>query len=185
MRAITTPFRDQTCSMACLSPPGAYTAVYAASCPQSATVATGTDSWIMSTGVRSVTVRAATLWARNSGAGGTTERPTQTSATARHARMAARAYAFFHDTVPPCLRAGVSDSTARAALPARAMMGLTPTSGSATFSAANTEKPNSRWRRHALGWMSRRYAGSIAVTSAATVNAARKAAFVEVSVALA
>jgi hypothetical protein len=65
------------------------------------------------------------------------------------------------------------------------MIGRTPTSGRATLSAAKMEKPRSAWFSQGRGCTSRRYSGSIAVTSAPAATAARKITFGESRVAAA
>src|SRR5882672_3335260 len=171
--------------MACSSPAGAYTAVYAVRPPQLATEDAGIGLDTGSSGSRLVTPRATVARATKSGAGGTAARPNHTATMATTASATARLYAWRHVRAPRSRNTGVMARSESAAAPSRAKMGLMRTRGKATLRAAKIEKPSRIWLSQGRGCTIAVYQGSMAVTSAPATTPAKKITLTESRVALA
>src|SRR5436309_15562929 len=120
--------------------------------------------------------------AMKSGAGGIHARPTAASVAATTPSAIVTRSAAVHVRPPARRTTGVIAVEATNALARSAPKGGSPTSGSATLSAAKIDTTKKTYPSHGRGWTTARYHGSKVARSARVTSNARNAAFREVSV---
>src|SRR5262249_22243448 len=120
-----------------------------------------------------------------SGAGGIHARPTADSAAATTPSATVTLSAARHVRPPARRMTGVIASEATNALAIKAPNGGSPTSGSATLSAAKIETTKKTYPSHGRGCTITRYHGSNGARGASTVSSTRKTTLSDVKVLLA